>query len=282
MSFSKKTLTVSIALAEGTFDGTNNQITLPAVPISATIDKTGGTDLPKASLEVKNLSLATMQRLTVLAFRKLQTFNNVIRIEADDNLVFQGEITSAVPEFQTDGTAIFKIEAASGYYPLQLSETPVSVQGDTAIEKLMEQFATNAGYTLKNEGVEGSVSNCVFYGSPIQKARQLAKQAGIDLLIDNGALVILPSYSTARDGAVPLFSKDSGLIGYPSFTNDGIHAEVLFSPLVEIGGMVKIESVVPKASGVWRVDKVSHRLQANDPAGGEWTTSIDASWLAEE
>lgn len=281
-----KKIKVSIALASGTFDGENNEITLPAVPIKVSVSKTGGQDLPKCTIEAKNLALATMEKLTVLSFRKLQSYNNVVKVEAGSgdalDLVFMGEISTAVPVFAADGTATFKIEASAGYYPLQKSSPPVSVQGETTIEKLMAQFAADAGYTLENSGVTGSVKNCVFSGSPIVKARQLAKQTGIDFLITDGKFIIMPSYSDSRGDTVPFFSASSGLLGYPSFTNDGISCKVIFSPLVDIGGLVKIESIVPKASGVWRVDKITTNLQANDPAGGEWTESLEASWVNEE
>lgn len=285
--FNKKQIVISIALAQGTFMGEKNEVTLPAVPTRITIDKTGGNELPKMAAEIDNLSLDLMQRLTVLAFRNLQTYNNVIKVEAGEegqtpDLVFQGEIVSAVPVFNADGTATFKIDAASGYYPLQKSTQPVSVNTDTTIVSLFKQFADEAGYTLENNGVEGSVKNSVFTGTPIQKARQLARQTGVDLLIDNGTMVILPSYLDSREGAVPLLSADSGLLGYPAFTNDGISCKCLFSPLLKIGGMVKIESIVPKATGVWRVTKLHHSLQAYQTAGGDWSTQIDAAWLADE
>lgn len=281
--FWKKVIRISIALAEGTFQDDNNEVILPKVPIHVSMDKGGGDELPKCSISVENLSLNLMEKLTVLSFRQLQTYNNVIKVEAgeegrDLDLVFQGEITSAVPEFSSDGKVTFKIEAKSGYYPLQKSTPPVSVNGEITIEKLMEQFAKEAGYTLDNQGVTGSVSNCVFTGTPVVKARLLAKQTGIDLLIDNGKFVILPSYKDNRDCIVPLLSKETGLIGYPSFTNDGIKCECLFSPLVEIGGLVKVESIVPKATGVWRVVKIHHDLEAYVSSGGNWHTSIEGTW----
>lgn len=288
MAFTKKELKITISLAEGTFTNGENTVILPDVPMRVTVDKTGGTELPKMTAEISNLSLNLMQRLTVLSFRQLQTYNNVLKVEAGEggktpDLVFQGEITSAVPDFNDDGTATFHIEAASGFYPLQMGTAPVSVDTDTTIEYLFKQFADEAGYTLENNGVTGSVSNCVFTGSPIQKARQLAKQTGVDLLIDNNTLVILPSYEDSREGGtVPLLSKDSGLLGYPSFSNDGISARCLFIPQLQIGGLVKIESIVPKATGVWRVTKLSHTLEANMSTGGEWSTDLDAEWVTEE
>jgi hypothetical protein len=42
---------------------------------------------------------------------------------------------------------------------------------------------------------------------------------------------------------------------------------------------VKIESIVPRASGYWKITRLSHALTAY--TNGEWTSSIDAIWLKE-
>lgn len=284
--FAKKSIKTSIALAEGNFSDGSNEVTLPQVPIKVSVDKAGGTDLPKCTVEVQNLSLDLMQRLTVLAFRQLQTYKNVIKIEVGEegqtgDLLFQGEISSAVPSFDESGNVTFKIEALSGFYPVQQSKPPVSVQGETEIVKLFEQFAKEADYTLENNGVTGSVRNCVFTGTPIIKARQLARQTGVDLVIDNQKFVIMPSYTETREGYVPLLSKDTGLLKYPAFTNDGIQCTCLYNPLIQIAGMVKIQSIVPKASGVWRVNKLHYDLEAYSSNAGEWSMQIDGAWLNE-
>lgn len=286
--FTKKQLQISIALAKGTFDNQNNAIILPPVPMHVEVDKTGGTELPTLKASIQNLSLDLMQQLTVLAFRNLQTYNNVIKVEAGEegqalDLVFQGEITSAVPVFDSSGSVTFNIDAKSGFYPLQKVTSPVSVNGGTEIAVLFQMFAEEAKYSLENNGVTGSVKNCIFTGSPIDKARQLAKQTGVDLIVDNNTFVIMPDYLSSKDeNTVPLLRKDTGMIGYPAFTNSGIKASCLFSPLLSVGGMVKIESVVPKATGVWRITKIHHTLDANSPDSGEWVSEIEGEWLSEK
>lgn len=284
--FTKKQIQITIALAQGTFDNGENAVVLNGLPMHVEVDKTGGNELPKLKVNISNLALDKMQQLTFLAFRNLQTYNNVIKVEAGDegqalDLVFQGEIASAVPVFDISGNVTFSIEAKSGYYPLQKSTPPVSVNGDTPIESLFKQFADEAGYSLENNGVSGSVKNSVFTGTPVQKARQLAEQTGVDLVIDNQVFVIMPSYLAHRDGSVPLLRKDTGLVGYPAFTNEGIKASCLYSPLLSVGGLVKVESIVPKASGVWRITKVHHTLEANMTDSGTWVSDIEAEWVHE-
>jgi hypothetical protein len=284
MSFTIKTLRATIALAKGTFNVQGNAVTIEGLPMTATVSKPGGADMNKMNLEISGLALDKMELLTTLAFKERQSLNNRIRLEAGYlgsslGLVFSGEISAAVPNFDTDGNVSFVIEALTGWFPNQIAAPPVSVQGETTIEKLMGEFAAEAGYTLRNEGVSGSVKNSIFRGSPILKARTLARQTGIELLIDDGRFVIMER-GAAIKGKIPLVSKESGLLGYPSFSSDGVDVKCIYDERLEIGGKVEIKSIVPKASGVWKISKLEHKLEAYVPGGGEWLTAFSAVWVA--
>lgn len=283
-SFTEKTIKVTVFLREGEFGGGNNTVAYEGLPTAVVISKTGDKDGCKANVSLANIKLDTARQMTMLAFRKLQTYNNVIVIEAGTrgqklNNVFQGEIISAVPVI--DGANLeFRIEARCGYYPNLIPTPPVSVKGETTVEKLMTQFAKEAGYTLENRGITMSVSNSVFYGSPVQKAQQLATQCGIDLLIDNRKFIIQP-YETKPKGTVPLISKESGLIGYPAFTNDGVECSALYNPDFELGGYFELKTILPHASGIWKIAKLEHKLSAYVPGSTEWETHLSGVWVQE-
>lgn len=282
-SFSEKTIKTTIFLREGSFAGGGNAVTFEGLPIEVAISKPGGQEMNKATVTVDNMKLPTMQQLTMLAFRKLQSFNNVIKVEAGVknhklDTIFEGEISSAVPTAGSDGTISFKIEATTGYYPSQLPSPPISVNGETTIEKLMIQFAKEANYGFENRGISGSVKNSVFDGSPVLKARTLAQQTGIDLLIDDRKFIIQP-FDLQKRGTVILLTDTSGLRGYPSFTNDGVQCSAYFNPNFALGGFFELQTILPNASGIWKISKLEHKLSANKPSGGDWETSLTGVWL---
>ena len=281
-SLTLKTIRVTIALAAGGSFGEGNAVVIEGLPVTVKIAKPGGDDQNKCAITVAGLALDKMEKITSLAFRPLQTRNNKIKVEAGVRgaqlaNVFSGEIVSAVPEFDTAGSATMKIEASAGWFPNQLPTGPTSVKAGARIADLMNQFAAEAGYTFKNEGVSGSVGNSVFRGSPLVKARALARQTGIELLIDDGKLVIIPK-GQAIQGQIPLLNKESGLLGYPSFSKEGVNAKTIYDPRIELGGRVKIESVVPLASGIWKISKLEHGLTAYHSKSGEWETTFSAVW----
>lgn len=276
--FSIKTIRVHIQLHEGQFAGSGNTITIEGLPISATISKQGGEEKNKATVEIYNLKLETVRQLTSLAFKRLQTYNNVIQIDvgnkgANLSTVFIGEVSSSIPVIDDSGHLILHVEAISGYYPSLLPTTPTSVQGETTIESLMEQFADEADYQFENKGVTGSVTNCVFIGSPVTKAQALARQADIDLLIDDKKFTIQP-FDAPKDGYIPVIADYTGMIGYPAFSNDGISCRCVFNDKLKVGSFFKLESILPHATGEWQITKLEHHLEANVPNGGQWESVV--------
>ena len=221
--------------------------------------------------------------MTFLAFQPLQSLKNLITIEAGEQgktlaTVFKGEITSAYADYGSVPDVEFKIEALSGGYAAQIGAKPISVKGNAKAADLIKQFAKEIGYTFKNEGVAASVRNAVFNGSPIEKARSVADEVGAELLIDDDSMILMP-YDKPRSGGAVLLTPETGLIGYPSFTSDGISFSCFFNPNLKQGGQVKIESIVPRASGYWKITKLSHKLTAYRTGGGSWYSSVDAAYI---
>ena len=275
--FSVKTVRITIQLRKGEFDNGGNTVIIEGLPVSVTVTKQGGEAKNKASVTVDNLKLETATQLTTLAFKRLETYNNVIQIDAGSqgaelSTIFIGEITSAVP-VMSDSKLSLKIEALAGYYPALIPSTPTSVQENTTVEKLMKQFADEAGYSFENKGITASIANSVFVGSPIEKAKTLARQADVDLLIDDNKFTIQP-FEAPKEGQIPLLSKGTGLIGYPSFSNEGINCKSVFNDKLKVGSYFKLESVLPHASGEWQITKVEHRLEAYTPNSGTWESDV--------
>lgn len=287
MSFSIKALRATITLRSGTFPNTNsNTIIIENHRIKATISKPGGEDKNTLTASIYGLPLSVMETASTLAFYPQQSEKNFIRLEAGDNTgivgtVFEGEFTLAAANFSGAPEITFDIKAAAGIYPALLATPPIAVQGTTDAAKLFEQFATEAGYTFINEGVSASVRNTTFTGSPIEKMHKLAKQLGIDLYIDDSKVVITPK-NGARSGNAVLIKVGTGLIGYPSFTQDGIEFKCEFDPTITLGGLVKLESVVPRATGVWKVTSLTHNLECfNSQAAGAWDSVVKAVYVQE-
>ena len=285
-SFTNKTIQVVMAMAEGVFQNGANQITVEGLPTTVDIQKQGGDERPSCTVTIGNLNIDVVKQLTTLSFRPLQRFKNQITVNAGEvgkqlQTIFIGDFENAYGEFQNAPTMNLMVKAIATQHGALMATPATSVDGTEQVAKLMEQWAVEAGCTLENKGVNASVKNVVYRGSPVDKAKTLARDVGIDLIIDDGKFIITPN-GQAVDGNAVLIDPKHGLLGYPAFSNDGIEFNMIFDPNVKIGGLVKIESVVPRASGIWKVTKITTKLEAYVPNGGSWNSSVSATWVQEE
>lgn len=281
-SFSIKTIQIAITLGKGNFSAGGTTKTIEGLACDVSVQKPGLPEKNSAAVKIWGLKYEDMAQLTMLAFKPLESQHNLISIKAGEKggslaLVFQGEITSAFADFNAAPDVCMQFEADSGGYPQQIASPVATVKGEAKADQLFSQFAKDAGYAYKNEGVTSSVLNAWFPGSPIDKMQKLARDVGCELIIDDGAVVVLPARQ-ARSGNAVLLNKQSGMIGYPTFNQDGISCKCVFNPNLAYGGLVKVESIVPRASGVWRITKLTHHITAYIPGGGNWESQIEAAY----
>ena len=275
-TYSKKSLSVIITLRKG---GANNQYVFENCAIKASIEKTGGAEFAKANVEIYGLTIETMGKLTTLSFQPLRNDWNFIEILAGEQgttlqSVFKGEITLAYADLNNG--KVLKIQAQTGAYPVLIPDAPRSVVGEQSAASLIESLAKQSNYSFSNEGVTAMVKDMTVSGDPITKMRTIASHVGAELLIDDDTVVLLPSGGARKpQGEIPVVSVDTGMIGYPTFTNTGLSVSTFFRPDLRLAALVHVESIIPGATGNWRIVKLSHELSANNPRGSAWRTSFE-------
>lgn len=132
-----------------------------------------------------------------------------------------------------------------------------------------------AGFTFENRGVTAQLRNSVYNGSPIHQAMKAAKQVGAELILDDNRAILIPAGGAVNTaGNAILINRDTGLLKYPTVTQNGIELTTVFNPALRFAGIFKLETEVPKASGTWRIIKLSHDLSANSPRQGKWESKI--------
>lgn len=278
----RRTIKTTIILGDGEFSGGGNTKVYEGLATEVHIRKAGLPEKNSADVRIYGLSLSDMEQLTFLSFMPGEYRKNHIMIEAGNvgeelSVAFKGDITAASADFSSSPDIVMKFAALTAGWSVLINSSPTSVDGYETAEKLIASFAKEAGFAFVNEGVTESVRNATFSGSQIQKAQQVADEVGAELLIDDETITLMP-WDKPRGDAV-LLKKDTGMIGYPSFTQDGITCECFYNQRLRLGGQVRVESVVPRATGYWKITKLEHSLAAY--TDGEWKSKIDGMFLSE-
>lgn len=289
-SYTRKALEAHITLAEGGYrtpDGQTANTKIVRLGMDVSIGKPGGAEKNKCKIRMFNMPLADMELLTTLAFRPLQAAKNTIAVYAGDDesglsLAFSGDIVSAVPNFNAAPDPGFDLDCITGYVASITPVPPLTAPGGQDVGALMATLAAQMELAYLNRGVDVRIRNPALVGGPMEQARQLARAADIDLIVDDGEMIITPRGGLREDDgrSTVVWSAATGMIGYPAFDTDGLVVKGLYEPRLKPGGPLRVESVVPRASGLWRVVSVEHSLQAGYPGASRWTTQVKASYPA--
>lgn len=284
MSFTKKIIEIRITLAQGNFSNNTTTKIIKDLPMVVDIGRAGLPARDIAKVSIFGIQQTDLEALTFLNFRQLQVDRNIIQIYAGDeeeglSLAFMGEISNSYPQYNNGADVPLEIEAIGGYYPAMMALPPYSFKGSIPVADIVNELCNKMGYTFVNEGETKSVLNPYLRGSAFQQMIQLAKNADLNMVVSNGVVKLRLSSGVRK--IVAVLSKETTLIGYPNFTSNGLRVKSEFLAPLELGDWIEVKSIVPKASGVWQVVSINHRL-TSDVADGSWFTEIEASYLPGE
>lgn len=274
-------ISVTITLAQGSFAGTDskNQVTLEGYRMAANIVKAGGNSQGSCEVSIYGLNLSVMNQLTTLGRTPVtQDTRNQVSISAGTfntgmSVIFVGNIYQAFINLDGAPESSLDISAYAGLGAAMTAVTPSSYPGAVDAATIMESLATQDGLTFENSGASVMLHGAYFPGSLRSQMQACANAAGINWIIDQGKLAIWPR-NGSRNGAIPLIDKNSGLIGYPYPSGQGLLGlRTRFNPQLTFGCKVQVDSSIKSAVGTWGINYLAHEISCEMP-GGPWKTTM--------
>ena len=278
-SFQQRLLQLAITLApnQGTgqpvqFAGTNsNTVTLEGFRTSVRIENSGAPSKVSARVLIYGLNDSMIQQLSVLGIMFNSIQKNSITIGAGNpnsgfSSVFGGTIWAAMADYNQAPLVPFVIEAQSGYINKVVPVPASSFPQPTDVATIMAGFAAQIPVGFENNGVTVQIPPSYFPGTLAQQIDKCARTANIEYsLIINRMLSIWPKGGSRTSlTSIPLVSKDTGMIGYPTLSpNSYMVIKSLFNPQIAFGGQIQVVSTrVPQANRNWVVYKMDLELDS--------------------
>jgi hypothetical protein len=289
MSFTKRIINLRFVLGTGDF-GTagQNVVDITGLRVSANIVHQGNATFSQLDLRVWGLTLDQMNKLTVLNRNGMQEYRkNYVVVSAGSEkdgvaVVFQGTIFEAWMDGRQQPDVSFHVTAFDSLFETAAVIPPTSYNGTADAALILSGLATQIGYSFENSGVTGQLSNPYYPGDAKAQIDAVCRDIGCERYLDGAAkvLAVWPSGKT-RGGSEMVISKDTGLVGYPAFTQSGIQFMTLFNPSLAFNQPVQMKSDIEGANGRWTIQGVSHHLDANVP-GGQWFSEVECGYLGHE
>ena len=283
MSFVRREINLAFVLGEGSFgEGDSNAVEITGLRTSAQIARAGGVSMSSLNLRVWGMPLDVMQKLSVLNILALQQYRrNVVTVTAGDSengfgVVFSGEIKEAWVDAENSPDVCFTLTAFEGMTDKVRPVAPNSFKGSASVDTLMSSIARQMQppRSFENNGVDVTLDNVYLPGTLDEQLRKIADAASCVVYTDSSVVAIWP-IGGARGGSIIELSAESGLVGYPQFSQTGVSLTVLYTPSLSYGQKIRLRSTLGSpANGDWIVANVTHNLDAEIP-GGQWFTYIE-------
>lgn len=185
------------------------------------------------------------------------------RVSTGAAVVFEGDITNAVGSQPPDISVTIK--AKTGAY-LNGKIVGKNAAPNSKLSSIAAGVAADLGLSLNFQATDKSIANYSHSGAALKQVDRLGTAGLVNAYINNNELVV-------KDLHVPLKNRsrilniDTGMIGIPEFTEQGIKARMLFDNQTDLGYGLNIRSIMnPAANGEYVVYKLSFELTNRDTA----------------
>jgi hypothetical protein len=280
--FKRKLISVDLTLAEPgqEFSPGKNTKHVEGLATDVTIEKAGLPVLNSCKVVINNMKQDDVVKIsTTDPKRHLFARRNSIAVMAWEEggvpgLVYKGEVDQAYGAYDAPDLSVH-IEAMTGSYGAIMPLAPDTKEGSVDGLKLIEDAATEMEYPYENPcGVEPiMITDPVVNGSPVDKIRWLENALGIQVTIEDGKVTVLP-WDTPRPGKPIEVNADTGMIGYPTVSIGRIKLKNVWRPEFKLATVIDVKSIVPNATGKWKIIRLSQKLQSFG-AGDSWETMIE-------
>lgn len=272
----KRKVIVKIETADGQrarFDG---------LDVKFTIKKSANAVMNRAEISIANLSMERVYNLTTFmspflneAKRKTaQIHAGYVKNTGDEDvpLIFQGEITRALPSMPPD--VWLNCEARSGFYNNQ-NVVSLSLNGQTTVKDICAKAARELGLKLNYTATTNkSVAGFSHSGGATNMLERINELGGVIAFEDDGELKVMDVDKPETSDYVRVLNRHSGLIGIPQPDNMGLKMKMLLDPTFKVGDRVELESeMLKKANGVYWCYALTHSGSLRDT---EFYTEIEA------
>ena len=175
--------------------------------------------------------------------------------------LYEGDITSAVGSQPPD--IIVCIKAKTGDFQ-KGNIVGRSANGKTPLSNIAKNVANDLGLQLDFQATEKQISNYSHSGAALKQVDRLGTTGAVSAYINNGVLVV-KDINVPLKGRTRVLNIDTGMIGIPEFTEQGIKVKMLFDNQTDLGYGLEITSIMnPAANGLYVVYKLGYEVANRD------------------
>jgi len=136
--------------------------------------------------------------------------------------------------------------------------------GQATLKQVTSQIAQDTDTVLNFQTQDKNIGNYSYAGGALKQVENAGNLGNYNVFIDDNTLVVkdafIPLSNTTR-----ILSAETGMIGIPEFTEQGIKVKFLVDNQTKLGGGLDIRSTMyPAANGIYAIYKLGFDIASRD------------------
>lgn len=285
MTYQTRSAKIQLTLQDGaTFDGDKgNVLTIDNARMEAQLSFTGGFTGALATIKIYGLGIGYM---SILAGRGVQLDANrqkfLIRLDVNNVEVFLGFANWCYIDANAQPEMALVVQAAAQGEINLMTIPDTHISSKTTVADAARKITANTNmvindytnYTLPSVYTTGSVGSQLI--QLMQATLKVYPKFQYSL---NYSYLDLFTLDNALDYEIINISKDTGMIGYPSFTQTGISLTTLFNPKFSLQRIINLKSDLPNISGKYQIIDGCTANLSTVIDNGPWTSTIACMYM---
>ncbi|WP_310625808.1 baseplate hub protein [Limnohabitans sp.] len=229
--------------------------------VSFCVTKTANPLMNEAEIRIANLPhsirdhLLTQLTPWVKLPRKGTVMLEVGRVSTGLTKLFQGSIVSAMIGQPPD--IVVALKCKTGYY-FNATLCAVSHPACTNLSAICKQTADSMGLSMIFEATDKQIANYNHTGPMGAHVRKIAESGGVTAFVDDNELVVT-NEGEPRKVYTLVVNAETGMIGVPMFTEQGLQCKMLLDTKLRIGGKIEVTSKAnPAVNGTYTAFKIQY------------------------
>lgn len=183
------------------------------------------------------------------------------RVSYGTSIIYIGNIVRAIVSQPPDIT--ITLQCLTGNY-LKSNIITRNMQGSAPMSQISKNVANDLNVNLLFQATDKNVANYAYAGASLNQVELLGQMGNYNAFIDNNTLVVKDAFIPITN-SVRYLSAETGMIGIPEFTEQGIKIKFLLDNKTTLGGSIEVNSKqYPAANGTYVIYKLGFQIANRD------------------
>ena len=260
-SLDLRVITVSIEV--------NGQLKTYSSPLNITASGTkyGNALQNECTVTISNLDRETQDYLTTETspYNLNRTPKTIIvragRESTGTAIIYQGNIISIVVSQPPDIGVTLKC-LTGNFFKGQIVNS--SFLAPTSVSQISAQVAQLTNTSLNFQATDKMINNYSYGGGALNQVQAVGSMGNYNAYIDDSQFIVKNAFIPLSN-TVRILSAETGMIGIPMFTEQGIRVKFLVDNQTKLGGGMQVNSVqYPAANGLYVIYKLAFQIASRD------------------